>query len=121
MEGESTGLENIIEKVNKVGKWCLAINAGVNFARAYNGEISWTSFTTRTIMSVVEYGSFHIPKVGPAVGVTLIVLEITGTFDKTIYNDVWLNDKSRYIRYDFAPTYYQKRPVITNTTEITKH
>ncbi len=109
-EGKAIGLNRISNIADKAGRWCLVLNGFANGVRAYNGDITATSAIMRTIMSVAEYASFKIPFVGPFVGVGLFYLDVTGVFDRTLYNDAWLYDKSQYIKYDYAPTYYHYTP-----------
>ncbi|MBR3729639.1 MAG: hypothetical protein IKN08_01845 [Bacteroidales bacterium] len=109
-EGKAIGLNRISNIADKAGRWCLVLNGFANGVRAYNGDITATSAIMRSIMSVAEYASFKIPFVGPFVGVGLFYLDVTGVFDRTLYNDAWLYDKSQYIKYDYAPTYYQYTP-----------
>ena len=92
LESEIADLEKVLNYTDKVGRWALGINILINFERAYKEEISWQSFTMRTLVSGVEYASFNIPFAGLLVGGGLLYYDFTGGFENTLYNDAWLHD-----------------------------
>ena len=92
LESEIADLEKVLNYTDKVGRWALGINILINFERAYKEEISWQSFTMRTLVSGVEYASFNIPFAGLLVGGGLVYYDFTGGFENTLYNDAWLHD-----------------------------
>ena len=59
--------------------------------KAYHGEISWTSFVVRTVVSGVEVGVAAIPMAGPILSSMIVCYDIGGGFDKTLYNDDWIH------------------------------
>lgn len=121
MEGESAGLTKIMNVTSKVSRAGLIINTVINAERAYNGELSWQSFTMRTIVSSVEYGCFKIPHIAATMaGAGLLYYDFTGGFENTLYNDAWLHEnispyvtliqqylKPNYSEYGQTPIYYR--------------
>ena len=87
-----------IEILNGISKWskrigiaCTAINVVINMDKAYHGEILWTSFVVRTVVSGVEVGVAAIPMAGPILSSMIVCYDIGGGFDKTLYNDDWIH------------------------------
>ena len=54
---------------------------------------------------VTCFGDCKSPSSAPADGIS------AGTgFDNTLYNDLWLEDKHRYLKYEYEPSYYKYIP-----------
>ena len=118
MEGGSAGLSKIIRVTSKVSTAGLVINIIIDAERAYDEEISWQSFTMRTMVNGVEYTCFKIPHVvATSIGIGLLLYDITGGFENNLYNDAWLHEHvAPYvapIRNNLTPNYseYGQMPI----------
>lgn len=87
-----------VEILNGISKWSkrlgfagTVINVAVNVNKAVQGEISWASFTVRTVVTGVEAGIAAIPMVGPILSSMIVCYDIGGGFDNTLYNDNWIH------------------------------
>ena len=87
-----------VEILNGISKWSkrlgfagTVINVAVNVNKAVQGEISWASFTVRTVVTGVEVGIAAIPMVGPILSSMIVCYDIGGGFDNTLYNDNWIH------------------------------
>ena len=102
-------MKPIIKYAKLAGKLCIGVDICTNLIKAYKGEISLDVALSKITMTIVEYGSFEIPIVGPAIGAGLIYSDVTGKFDNTLYNDAWLKEyfTPRYSKYNYMPPYIQ--------------
>ena len=102
-----TGELNPVIKFSKIaGTLCLGSDVIINVVRAIRGDISWGVATMKSVMSIVEFGACSIPPIG----LGLIIFDASGGFDNTLYNDLWLEDKHRYLKYEYEPSYYKYIP-----------
>ena len=118
MEGEAVGLSKIMKYTSRISTAGLVLNIAFDFDRAEKREITWHSFTMRAMVSSAEYTCFKIPHVlATLLGTGLLLYDITGGFENTLYNDVWLHEHvAPYvapIRNNLTPNYseYGQMPI----------
>lgn len=107
--GVSKAIETIGTVCSVVGGTALVINAGVNYHRYRNGDITLYSMLARDFMTLVETGIAQLPYgIGIVPSIALTAYDIGGGFEHTFYNQEWTREFFSP-NYDFqqVPIYYR--------------